>query len=316
MRFFVPCIAILCSTSVFAWAPQRAAHTGCIDRWYGADVQNVSVIMTTDKDGIGKINANQVQSELKSAMTTWNSVQCELCYDPGGSGCMPDLCASNPLGVTLQDGGIGTHTAWGVPCAALNPNGTCNGVKPNGNYVVGVTQDWPFSSAIAAQSFVVSNLDTGEIIDADILFNQVTRGDGSTFGFCSGDCAQNPSAYPLCLVLTHELGHVLGLDHSTVKSATMFPSATPDEVSKCKLSTDDTLGICTIYRTTCSGQPGEITPSKSDCVKRAEVSAPKPSVPGGCQAGRGGIGWIFGCLGLFCFSLIRRAKGRSQATRT
>ncbi|MFZ3217595.1 MAG: matrixin family metalloprotease [Candidatus Acidiferrales bacterium] len=65
----------------------------------------------------------------------------------------------------------------------------------------------------------------GQILDADTLF----RNDGqATFATPAAlATAQGQGAYDLQSLLTHELGHWMGLDHSAVIRAIMFPFAPP-----------------------------------------------------------------------------------------
>jgi hypothetical protein len=284
MRVLLGFLLFLTALPAHAWVP-ALAPSGCFERWYTPDVNAVSVKITADSSGIGAIAASDVHTAMLSAMQTWNDVQCGLCANPGGPGCAPQVCATNPLGVALEDGGIGTHTPWGFQCEK-QPDGPC-WPKPNGSYVVAVTQkaDWLWGQFAASITPVVSNNATGEIIDADILFNLAPRDDGGKFAFCQGDCAAKPGAYPLCIVLTHEMGHLLGLNHSLDTKATMFASAIPSDVAKCSLSDDDKLGICTIFRETCSGVPGEITLTTAQCDAKAAAIVPDVTTPAiSCQA--------------------------------
>jgi len=73
----------------------------------------------------------------------------------------------------------------------------------------------------------------GQILDADILFNPAVN--FTTDGSGSSD---------LQTVVTHEIGHFLGLDHSAVVKATMFPFASPLERT---LSYDDVAAIAILY---------------------------------------------------------------------
>jgi hypothetical protein len=65
----------------------------------------------------------------------------------------------------------------------------------------------------------------GQILDADTLF----RNDGQATFASPGALAQpqGHGAYDLESLLTHELGHWMGLDHSAVIRAMMFPFAPP-----------------------------------------------------------------------------------------
>lgn len=73
----------------------------------------------------------------------------------------------------------------------------------------------------------------GQILDADILFNPAVK---FTMDGSGGSDLQT--------VLTHEIGHFLGLDHSAVVKAIMFPYAPPLERT---LSSDDVAAISTLY---------------------------------------------------------------------
>jgi hypothetical protein len=73
----------------------------------------------------------------------------------------------------------------------------------------------------------------GQILDADILFNPAVH--FTTDGSGSDD---------LQTVATHEIGHFLGLDHSAVVKAVMFPFAPAVERA---LSYDDVAAISTLY---------------------------------------------------------------------
>ena len=54
----------------------------------------------------------------------------------------------------------------------------------------------------------------------------------------------NGTTYDLMTVAMHEFGHALGMNHSTISTAVMWPSYTG---AKQVLTTDDTSGIRTIY---------------------------------------------------------------------
>lgn len=61
----------------------------------------------------------------------------------------------------------------------------------------------------------------GQIVDADIYF----RNDGQVRFATPAALAATPGAYDLESLLTHELGHLFGLDHSAVWRSMMFPFA-------------------------------------------------------------------------------------------
>lgn len=79
----------------------------------------------------------------------------------------------------------------------------------------------------------------GQIIKADILFNPST-----SFSTDSGACTPvATTCQDLQTVATHEIGHFLGLDHSAVVRAVMFPAASVIQT----LSYDDVAGISLLY---------------------------------------------------------------------
>ena len=94
----------------------------------------------------------------------------------------------------------------------------------------------------------------GQILDADIYFSPDDP--GTTFATPQALPA-SPKAYDLESVLTHELGHFLGLSHSAVWSAMMFPYApAPATISGARptaqqpdapLADDDRTGLRVLY---------------------------------------------------------------------
>jgi len=48
-------------------------------------------------------------------------------------------------------------------------------------------------------------------------------------------------------VLAHEIGHGLGVGHSTDRDALMYPGILPQHATRVALSDDDIKALCTIY---------------------------------------------------------------------
>jgi hypothetical protein len=96
---------------------------------------------------------------------------------------------------------------------------------------------WRLEEQIALTS-VFFDEDTGEILDVDVevnaeFFELTTRlADPRTD-------IQN--------ALAHEVGHLVGLDHSERSNATMWRTAEDGETDKRSLSQDDIDGICSLY---------------------------------------------------------------------
>ncbi len=99
---------------------------------------------------------------------------------------------------------------------------------------------WPFPYDVLATTQLYWDERTGEILDADILFND--------FGFKWSTSSTPPSdRYDILNTAVHEIGHLLGLDHSDRPEATMYFQSPSGEVKKRDLDRDDVRGICQIY---------------------------------------------------------------------
>jgi MYXO-CTERM domain-containing protein len=124
-----------------------------------------------------------------------------------------------------------------------------------------------YDPAALALTSVTARTSTGELVDADIEINAVT--------FSWADVTRNAptgTEQDLQNALTHEMGHVIGLDHTcnsgggvpandqngnpipdcatapaAVVDTTMLPSANPLDTSKRTLAADDRMGVCAIY---------------------------------------------------------------------
>lgn len=127
----------------------------------------------------------------------------------------------------------------------------------------GVT-DPSVSKDMPAVTTVIYNTDTGAIVDADIDLN------GQDF-FWTTTSDTTKAATDIQNIMTHEIGHLLGLAHSDNKSAVMYDTTYQGEISKRTLHADDELGVCTIY------PYGHATPKGS-----GQGSVPQ-DVQGGCR---------------------------------
>lgn len=99
-----------------------------------------------------------------------------------------------------------------------------------------------FGSGVVAVTQIGHNPYSGEILSADILINESYSNGGTIFTDSSFNSA-NSYAY-LGDVITHELGHLLGLSHSEVIGSSMNYAIFKDQST---VSQDDIAGIRDLY---------------------------------------------------------------------
>jgi hypothetical protein len=97
----------------------------------------------------------------------------------------------------------------------------------------------------------------GSLLDADIIF-----WDGG-FKFYTGTsgCTTTTASMYIEDVATHELGHGLGLNHSSVSDATMYPTAMYCSQMNRTLASDDVSAIRALYGTTTAAAPVNTAPT-------------------------------------------------------
>ena len=129
---------------------------------------------------------------------------------------------------------------------------------PNQNVIVFHDDAWPYEAANRAASGASKSLvvalttvtfepETGEIYDADVELNSADYTIAPLTAGTGGPGVPGET-FDLQAVLTHELGHFLGLAHSPLADAVMNASGDSDTSSpKRTLRLEDTLAICAVY---------------------------------------------------------------------
>ena len=147
----------------------------------------------------------------------------------------------------------------------------------NENLLIFRDDEWPHPAQVGlviALTTTTQNALTGEILDADIEFNS------ANVQFTVGDTNTDTD---LMNTTVHEIGHMLGLNHSSDTAATMFAASGPQETKKRDLAADDISamlfkypaaeenGYCdTVVNADCGfcAQPGALTATTTVTVCR------------------------------------------------
>lgn len=122
---------------------------------------------------------------------------------------------------------------------------------PDDDNHVWVVRPWPmeYGTALALAS-AWSDVD-GNLVTFDIQIN------GEVPWSVSGD----PNAYDLQAAITHEVGHVLGIEHTEISEAVMFPSTGMGATGRRDLHFDDRDALEHLYPGVGDGEPDVVDPS-------------------------------------------------------
>jgi hypothetical protein len=163
-------------------------------------------------------------------------------------------------------------------------NVSCNETQynqsgPNVNVVYFDDNGWSgtgIDGTLAATTVTFS--DSGQILDADMAINSARHDFSITDENVQTD---------LVSVVTHEVGHFLGVAHSPLPDAVMFADYTPGTIKR-TLTADDVAAVCGIYPPKRSAgacnpipQGGLETTCGSEPAAGCSVSARPPKSDGG-----------------------------------
>jgi hypothetical protein len=250
IQFAVVFGAVLVAQASQAWQASKVS-SGCPRRWWSSKIP-----ITLNNVGLQGVSNADFKAVLDQAIGRWQQSAC-----------------AKPLPWQMTNAGWGQTSVLGPGCK----NAACSAIEPNGNFVWAWQTDWPFGASVVSNTVVTANTCTGEIVDADIAIDDTSR------DYCVGNCT--PGELDLCTVLTHELGHLLGLDHSQDPEATMYATAPAGETKKCSLTADDEAGVCALYDHTCDCTTAKGADAGSSGAD-AGSSGPAPATAGGCQGAR------------------------------
>ena len=210
---------------------------GSINRQWSTSLgTNPVTILTANQTTAGQLS--EIAAVIQASLSVWTNV----------SG---TLLTPTTLG-TLQ------QTSVTAACSSTDGLNTICFNQDDPGFALGILAFTRVVSAdaVGAQLTTSSAPATfvGEILDADTLF---LPGNASTTFATPAALASNPNAYDLESVLTHELGHSFGFNHSGEWGAMMFPFAPPPgqitgirptaQSLDAPLSDDDRTGLRVLY---------------------------------------------------------------------
>lgn len=156
-------------------------------------------------------------------------------------------------------------TTWsGVECAGLTlgyggrVSDAEPGVADGRNVIFLIDSGWPSEASLVSAPFLTT--DGATIVDGDVALNGVDYR-------WSTESADGRTQMDVQGAVTHELGHALGLWHSTASDASLNPllDGNPDARD---LADDDIEGLCTLYSgVSGAGLFGDVCDTTEDCAE-------------------------------------------------
>jgi hypothetical protein len=165
-----------------------------------------------------KIDVASATKSVEDAFATWTNAAC-------ANGGKPSIAFTN--------NGPAACTEVGFDATGRNQH-----------VIVFRDSAWPHAgqgNATLALTTLTYNKRTGEIVDADMEVNTAEM---------KITTATTPptDGYDFQSIVTHEIGHFIGLAHTPVVTATMFARYSPGQTTIRALAADDVAGVCDAYR--------------------------------------------------------------------
>lgn len=177
---------------------------------------------------------------------------------------------------------------------------------PNVNVVLFQDDDWKYRGidGTLAKTSVTYNDETGEIYDADIEVNTANN---------TVTISDDPKKiqYDLQAILTHEVGHFIGIAHSANSDAVMFASYSPGSIAQRKLTQDDIDAVCAVYKpnssTVCNVEPrGGFSPSCDPPEESTTCAVAAPHTSTSSSSTTSSLAFMG--LGILAVTRIRRRR--------
>ncbi len=210
---------------------------GSINRQWSTSLgTSPTTILTSIQTAPGRLN--EIGAAIQASLSAWTSV----------SGTLLTPSTLGTLQQTSTAAACSSSDGLNTICFNQNDPGFALGVLAFTRVVSADRIGEQLSATTPPSTFV------GEILDADVL---LLPGNASTTFATPAALPTNPNAYDLESILTHELGHSFGFNHSGSWSAMMFPFAPPPgqitgtrptaQTPDAPLSDDDRTGLRVLY---------------------------------------------------------------------
>lgn len=171
------------------------------------------------------------------------------------------------LGVWAEASGLALTTAPGD----ANATPGYNSKGENHNDIIFVEHGWQWDDNAVAVTLLTIDQTSHTILDADIIFNAAQHKFKTLPAESKPDDASLYDDFQN--TLTHELGHAIGLAHSTLQDSVMYGQATRGEISKRALTADDVDGAQALYQSS----SGSVEDNVKDLASRGcSTSAQTP----------------------------------------
>ncbi|MGH9701878.1 MAG: matrixin family metalloprotease, partial [Candidatus Acidiferrales bacterium] len=215
-----------------------------ISRQWSTSLPTLPGIITANAPGT-PAQLNEIEAVISQSFNIWTGVSGTLLSATTNPNALAPILRTDIQNACSDDHGLdvdGTNTI----CFNQSSSAFAFGVLA---FTRVITADAPGISVGASAPSTFA----GEILDADICF----RNDGQAQFATPGVLANRPGAYDLESLLAHEIGHLLGLDHSGIWRALMFPfgpvpgtflgSRPSLQSPDAPLANDDRIGLRELY---------------------------------------------------------------------
>lgn len=205
-----------CRTTTTPVPASYSPRSGCFSDGLVLFWKNACVSYSLNEAATSKIAYASAAAVIDASFATWATATC-----PSGAALGLSFTSRSPVEADE---------------VRYNPEG------PNQNLIVFREASWPYNDPNNTLGLTTVTFDatTGEIFDADLEINATGKNLTATDPVPA-------TGYDLQSVVTHEVGHFLGLAHATDNRATMYASYKPGSTALRTLTADDVAGACAIY---------------------------------------------------------------------